>query len=142
MRKGFILFSGIILILIILFELPTIIPHLEKYYLDRTKEVTTEIRVLTADELFDMVMQQMKSTRKLESSLNYSLVGKESRHGLDELNNTYALLHRHPEIKAIKIELPITRYKDKRKTIEFISGGGAILKVLEDGEWKDYKNTQ
>jgi|GEM_PF-5303078 len=142
MKKGLLIFSGIIVILFILVNLPTIITHLEKYSLDRNKEVTTEIKVVTEDELFDMGMQQMKSTQKLVSSIRYSLVGEESRDGLDELWNTYHFIYQHPEVKSIEIELPITRYKDNNKTIEFISGKVKILKVLEKGEWKEHKNTQ
>jgi len=142
MKKGFLIFLGIFIVLSILIKLPTIIAHIEKYSLDRNKEVTTEIKIVTDHELLDMGMQQMKLTQNLESSIKYSLLGKESRHGLDELWNTYDYLYDHRDIKSIKIELPITRYKNKNKTIEFISGKGKILKVLEKGEWKDYKNTQ
>lgn len=142
MKKAVIILFAIIVVFVILAKLPTIIPHLEKYSLDRHKETTTEIKVVTDDELLDIGMQQMKSTEKLESSIKYSLVGKESRYGLDKLWDTHEFLLRHPEIKSIKIKLPITKYKNNNKTIEFISDKGKILKVLKNGEWKDYTNTQ
>ncbi|WP_349408736.1 hypothetical protein [Pseudalkalibacillus sp. SCS-8] len=123
-------------------NLPSIIANIEKFTLDRNKDVFTEVKVLTEQELLDIAMQQMDSTQELEASMRYSLVGEESRHGLDRLRDAHVILVQNPDIESIKIELPMTRYIKDDKTIEFISGKGKILEVFENGEWKAYEDSQ
>jgi hypothetical protein len=45
------------------------------------------------------------------------------------------------QINTIKVELPIVTYKDDDRMIEFISGKGKVLEVLEDGQWKEFNGT-
>jgi hypothetical protein len=122
----------------IIFYSPTIIAHFNKYLLDRNKEVVTETKVMSFDEFYTIVFKQMKLAQRLESSTKYSLVGKEVRDGYEEVSLTLHFLHEHPEIKNIKIELPITRYQNNEETIEFISGQGNILEVYSKGKWEPY----
>jgi len=122
----------------IIFYSPTI-AHLNKYLLDRNKEVVTETKIISSDEFYTIVSQQMKLAQKLKSSTKYSLVGKEVRDGYEEVSLTLHFLHKHPEIKNIKIELPITRYQNNKETIEFISGQGNILEVYSKGKWDPFR---
>ncbi|GIN37443.1 hypothetical protein J19TS1_03920 [Heyndrickxia oleronia] len=84
-----------------------------------------------------MYYQQMKLAQKLEGTIKYSLIAKEVRKGYDAVTYDVFFLEDRPQIK-VKIELPITKYKDNNMTINFISGAGNILEIYEDGKWKAF----
>ncbi|MBO8164186.1 MAG: hypothetical protein H0Z34_10760 [Brevibacillus sp.] len=127
------------LLVIFFITLPTIQSYLTKASFDKKKEVVTETIVVSSDELFAIAYKQLNLAQKLDSSTKYSLVADEVRDGYEEVTLMYHYLYKHPDIESIKVELPITRYQDNNKTIEFISGKGNIIKVLENGEWKDFE---
>lgn len=130
MKKTVSLILGVIL-LVILINLSSIIAHI-----DHNKQVTTETKVLSYKEIREKYYQQMLLAQKLEGSIKYSLVGNEVRKGYDAVSYDVDFLHDNQQIK-VKIELPITTYKDSNMTINFISGEGYILKIFEDGKWKN-----
>ncbi|MGV3464274.1 MAG: hypothetical protein ACO1OT_03150 [Heyndrickxia sp.] len=136
MKKTVFIILGIILIFILI-NLPSIIAHIKKYSFDHNKQITKETKVVSYKELREMYYQQMKLAQKLEGTKKYIFIAKEVRKGYDEVSYDVDFLQDRQQIK-VKIELPITKYKDNHMKINFISGEGIILEIYEDGKWKDF----
>ncbi|MDH5162555.1 hypothetical protein [Heyndrickxia oleronia] len=137
MKKTVSIVLGFIILIIILINLPSMIAHMKKYSFDHNKQFSIETKVISYKELREMYYQQMKLAQKLEGTIKYSLVAKEIRKGYDAVTYDVYFLEDRPQIK-VKIELPITKYKDSNMTINFISGTGKILEIYEDGKWKAF----
>ncbi|GAA0336524.1 hypothetical protein GCM10008967_28600 [Bacillus carboniphilus] len=135
-RYFFMIFVFLLVIGFVFFH--SIQSYLFKASFDNNKEVAIEAKAVSFDELYLNAFQQMKLAQQLESSTKYSLVAEEVRDGYEKTNETLHFLKEHPNIKSIKVELPITRYKDKDNIIEFISGKGKIIEVLINDEWVEY----
>ncbi|WP_421385316.1 hypothetical protein ACOJQI_11290 [Bacillus salacetis] len=89
----------------------------------------------------DTLHQQRGLAQELRYSRKYSLIGDEVQKGLDDADDYEMFLNRHPQISSLKVKLPITTYKDEDKSIEFISGKGKVLEILENGQWKEFNGT-
>ena len=138
-KKTVFIISAFILLIAIIAYSPSIKAYYNKYLLGRNKEVVIETKVISSGEFSTIIHEQMKLAQRLESSAKYSLVGEEVRDGYEEVSLTLHFLYEQPEIKNIKIELPITRYQNNEETIEFISGKGNILEVYSKGKWKPFR---
>ncbi|MDO6658749.1 hypothetical protein [Anaerobacillus sp. 1_MG-2023] len=132
MRKFSVILS-VIIIIAILANISNIVAHVKLYSFENNKKVTTETKVVTFNEMYDILHQQRELAKELEGSKEYSLIGDEVRKGLDEASQHEGFLHDNNEVKSIKLKLPITKYKDDDKIIEFISGKGEVLEVFENG---------
>ena len=132
MRK-FSVILGVFIIIAILANISNIAAHVKLYSFENNKKVTTETKVVTFNEMYDILHQQRELAKELEGSKEYSLIGDEVRKGLDEASQHEGFLHDNNEVKSIKLRLPITKYKDDEKIIEFISGKGEVLEVFENG---------
>ncbi len=132
---------GVIVLIAILINIPNIVAYPKLYSFNNNKEVTTETKIITFDEIYETLHQQRGLAQELENSTKYSLIGDVVRKGLDDASEYVILLRKHPQINSIKVELPIITYKDDNKTIEFISGKGEVLATLEDGQWKEFNGS-
>lgn len=137
MKKTVSIVVGFIILIIILINSPNIIAHMKKYSFDHNKQFTIETKVISYKEFREMYYQQMKLAQKLEGTIKYSLIAKEVRKGYDAVTYDVNFLEDRPQIK-VKIELPITKYKDNNMTINFISDAGKILEIYEDGKRKAF----
>ncbi|MGA9288603.1 MAG: hypothetical protein WBV93_09700 [Anaerobacillus sp.] len=132
---------GVVILIVILANMQSIVAHTKLYSFNNNKKVSTEIKIVTFEEIFESLYQQMELASELEDSTTYSLIGDEVRKGLDDASDYERFLHNHPSINSFKVELPITTYKDEDRTIEFISGKGELLEILENGEWKEFNGS-
>ena len=130
----------IILVITISANIPNIMAHAKYYSFEHNKKVTTETKVVNADDLWHLVFPQSVLAEKLEHTKKYSLIVKEMRKNFDELNNERNMILKTPEVK-VKITFPITTYKDKDRTIRFVSGKAEILEVYENGQWNDFNGS-
>ncbi|KPL60978.1 hypothetical protein [Rossellomorea vietnamensis] len=129
---------GVIILIVILANISDIIAHAKLYGFEQNKSVTTETKVVTFREIFETLYEQREVARELEDSIIYSLIGDEVRKGADEASVYEIFLDQNKQIESLKINLPITKYEDGDKTIEFISGKGEVLEVFEDGQWEEF----
>ncbi|WP_044022383.1 hypothetical protein [Bacillus sp. SG-1] len=141
MKKTIYIIAGVFILIIILANVPKIMAYANLYSFDKNKEVTTEERVVSFDEISETLHQQRKLAQELEGTRKYSLIGDEVRKGLDEAIEHQMFLDNHPQVNSIKVKVPITTYKDDNKTIEFISGEGEVLEILENGQWKKFNGS-
>jgi hypothetical protein len=141
MKKTVSIVVGVFILMILLANIPNIIAYTAFYSYDKNKEITTETRVVTFGEIFETLHQQRGLSQELRHSKKYRLIGDEVQKGLDEAATHEMFLENQSEIHSIKVELPITTYKDDEKTIEFISGKGKVLEVLENGQWKEFSGS-
>ncbi|QST00861.1 hypothetical protein IMZ31_04630 [Pontibacillus sp. ALD_SL1] len=141
MKKTVSIIVGVVALIFILANIPNIIAQAKLYSYNNNKQVTTETRVITFDEIFETLYQQMKLAQELRGSTKYSLIGDEVRTGLDDAYDYARFLDKHPQINSMKVELPIITYKDDDRTIRFISGKGEVLEIEENGEWKEYNGS-
>ncbi|MCA1054020.1 hypothetical protein LCM10_03390 [Rossellomorea aquimaris] len=131
---------GIITLLFILANITKIASHARLYSFKHSKITTTETKILSANQLFDIIHQQMKLREKLESKRTYKLINDEIIKGDDELRNAYASIL-DTTVTKVKVSLPVTTYEDHNMTIEFVSGNGELLEIFENGEWKDFNGS-
>ncbi|WP_226673528.1 hypothetical protein [Rossellomorea aquimaris] len=129
---------GVILLLAILANLHTIIASAKWYSFEQSKIVTTETKIITYDDILERLYHQRKFASELEDTIVYSRIGDEVRKGADDASDYEIVLSHNDHLASLKVKLPITKYKDDDKTIEFISGKGEVLEILEDGQWKDF----
>lgn len=132
-KKISIILSAVILI-VILANIPNILAHAKLYSFENNKKVETETKVVTFNEIFDILTQQRELEGELKNSTKYSLIGDEVRKGIDEASGYERYLAENKQIKSIKIRIPITTYKDNEKTIEFISGKGEMLEIFRNSK--------
>ncbi|RLQ93658.1 hypothetical protein [Falsibacillus albus] len=140
MKKFGSILGGIALVIIILASISTIMSHVKFYSFEHNKKVTTETKVVNADELWHIIFPQSILAEKLDNSTKYSLIVKEMRKNFNELFDELNMIINSPDVK-VKITYPITTYKDKDQTIRFVSGKAEILEVNENGQWKDFNGT-
>ncbi len=129
---------GVILFLAILANLHTIIASAKWYSFEHNKIVSTETMIITYDDILERLYHQRKMASELEDSIVYSRIGDEVRKGADDASDYEIVLSHNDHLASLKVKLPITTYKDDDKTIEFISGKGEVLEILEDGQWKGF----
>ncbi len=132
---------GVVILIVVLANIQSIVAHAKLYSFDKNKKVTTETKVITFDEILETLHQQRGLAQELRHSKIYSLIGDEVQKGLDDASDYELILNKHPTINSMKVELPIITYKDDNRTIEFISGKGEILEILENGQWKVFNGT-
>ncbi|MGB7999846.1 MAG: hypothetical protein WCF60_07170 [Anaerobacillus sp.] len=132
-KKIIIILGGFILI-VILANIPNILAHAKLYSFENNKKVEIETKVVTFNEIFDILTQQRELEEELKNSTKYSLIGVEVRKGIDEASDYERYLAENKQIKSIKIKIPITTYKDNDKTIEFISGKGEMLDIFKNSK--------
>jgi hypothetical protein len=132
---------GVVILIVILANITNIVAHTKLYSFNNNKKVTTETKVITFEEIYQTLRQQRGLAQELEDSTKYSLIGDEVRKGLDDASNYEVFLRMHPQINSIKVELPIITYKDDDRTIEFISGKGKVLEIVENGQWKEFNGS-
>ncbi|MGR3763282.1 hypothetical protein [Rossellomorea sp. NS-SX7] len=132
---------GVVILIVISANITTIVAHIKLYSFNNNKKVTTETKVLTFEEIFETLHQQRNLAKKLEGSKEYSLIGDKVRKGADDASDYEIFLRKHPNINSIKVKVPIIIYKDDDKTIEFISGKGEVLEILENGQWKEFNGS-
>ncbi len=141
MKKTVSIILGVVVLVVILVNIPNILAQAKLYSFNNNKEVTTETRAITFDEIFETLHQQRKLAEELRYSGTYALIADEVQKGLDDASDYEVLLRKHPKINSIKVELPIITYKDNDRTIEFISGKGEVLEILENGHWKEFNGS-
>jgi hypothetical protein len=124
-RKPILIVIGITALITLIISIPNITSQAKWYAFERHKDVET----VTLHELADMLHDQRALAGELQDSSTYSLIGDQVRKGLDEASRHEVFLQQHDEIDSIKIRLPITSYKDKKKAIEFISGEGEVVET-------------
>ncbi len=132
---------GVVILIVILANIPNISSHTKLYSFENNKKVETETKVVTLNEIADILHQQRKLAKELEDSTKYSLIGAEVRKGLDDSTDYNLFLEHNHQVKSIKVNLPITTYKDDDKKIEFISGKGKVLEIFENGKWNDFNGS-
>ncbi|MFL8937659.1 hypothetical protein ACKA06_12770 [Rossellomorea oryzaecorticis] len=132
---------GVVILIVVLANITHIVAHTKLYSFNQHKKITTETRVITFEDIFETLHQQRGLAEELRHSKVNSLIGEEVQKGLDDASDYEMFLRKHPQINTIKVELPIVTYKDDDRTIEFISGKGKVLEVLEDGQWKEFNGT-
>ncbi|MBH9966757.1 hypothetical protein [[Bacillus] enclensis] len=132
---------GVVILIGVLTNITHIVALTKLYSFNQHKKVTTETRVITFEDIFETLHQQRGLAEELRHSKVNSLIGEEVQKGLDDASDYEMFLRKHPQINTIKVELPIVTYKDDDRTIEFISGKGKVLEVLEDGQWKEFNGT-
>ena len=140
MKKIF-LVLGVIILIAILANLPNIMAHAKLYSFENNKEVTTETKVVNFKEIYEVLYHQRELAAELEDSKVYHLIGDEVRKGADEAGVYEGLLHKNDVTTSIKVKLPIAKYEDDDKTIEFISGEGEVLEIFENGKWKEFNGS-
>ncbi|MGM0846955.1 MAG: hypothetical protein ACQEUT_18505 [Bacillota bacterium] len=131
----------IIILVFILANIPYIVAQAKLYSFNNKKQVTTETRVITFDEIYETLHHQRGLAEELRHSRTYTLIGDEVQKGLDEATDYEMFLNKHPQISSFKVQLPITTYKDDDRTIEFISGKGEVLEMQENGQWKVFNGS-
>ncbi|MGG1686886.1 hypothetical protein [Pseudalkalibacillus sp. NRS-1564] len=122
---------GAVILIVILANISNILAHAKLYSFENNKNVETETKVVTFNEIFDILTEQRELEEELKTSTKYSLIGDEVRKGIDEASDYERYLAENKQIKSIKIKIPITTYKDHDKTIEFISGKGEMLEIFK-----------
>lgn len=132
---------GVVILIVILANISDIIAHAKLYTFEQNENVTTETKVVTFREIFEILYAQREKAKELEDSIIYSLIGDEVRRGADEASVYEVFLALNQQIQSLKIRLPITTYKDDDNTIEFISRKGEALEVLENGQWKEFNGS-
>jgi hypothetical protein len=132
---------GVVILIVILANISDIAAHAKLYSFHNNKTVTTETKVITFDEIFETLYQQRNLAEELEGSKIYSLIGDEVRKGADDASDYEIFLEKHRQINSIKVELPITTYKDEDRSIKFISGKGEVLEILKNGQWKEFNGS-
>jgi hypothetical protein len=128
-RKTILIVIGITALITLIISIPNITAQAKWYAFERHKNVDTVTKTVTLHDLADMLHDQRTLAGELQNSSTYSLIGDQVRKGLDEASRHEVFLQQHDEIDSIKIRLPITSYKDKNKTIEFISGEGEVVET-------------
>ncbi|KGP74708.1 hypothetical protein [Pontibacillus yanchengensis] len=141
MKKTVSIILSIAALIFILANIPNIVAHVKLYSFNANKQVTTETKVLTFDKAFETLYQQRELAQRLEDSTKYSLIGEQVRKGIDDASDYEIFLRKHSQINSIKVELPISTYKDADRTIEFISGKGEVLEISENGQWKKFNGS-
>lgn len=141
MKKTVSILLGVVVLVVILANIQNIVAQARLYSFNNNKQVTTETRVITFDEIFETLHEQRGLAEELRHSRTYTLIGDEVQKGLDEASDYEMILNKYPQISSLKVELPITTYKDDDRTIEFISGKGEVLEILKNGQWKEFNGT-
>jgi competence protein ComGC len=131
MKKIALIVLVIIVLITIVINIPNITAQAKWYSFKRHKKVETVTKVVTLHDMADLLHDQRTLAGELQDSSTYSLIGDEVRNGLDEASRHEVFLQQHDEIESIKVRLPVTFYKDKNKTIEFISGEGEVVEEYE-----------
>ncbi|WP_064094240.1 hypothetical protein [Rossellomorea aquimaris] len=132
---------GVVILILILANLSQIVAHTKLYSFNNNKKVTNETKVITFDEIFQTLYQQMRLAQELRHSMKYSLIGDEVLKGLDDASDYEMFLGENNQIKSIKVKFPITTYKDDDMIIKFISGKGEVLGIFENGQWTGFNGS-
>lgn len=141
MKKTVSIIVGVVVLVLILANIPNIVAQAKLYSFNHNKQVTTETRVITFDEIFETLHQQRGLADELRHSRTYALIGDEVQKGLDDASDYEVFLRKHPTINSIKVELPIITYKDDERKIKFISGKGKVLEISENGQWNEFNGS-
>ncbi|MEW4288461.1 hypothetical protein [Rossellomorea marisflavi] len=129
MKKAGLVIVCILVLATLAINIPNITAQAKWYAFERHKDVETVTKTVTLHDLADMLHDQRALAGELQDSSTYSLIGDQVRKGLDEASRHEVFLQQHDDIDSIKIRLPITSYKDKKKAIEFISGEGEVVET-------------
>ncbi|WP_345240706.1 hypothetical protein [Pontibacillus salipaludis] len=137
MKKVGVILIGAIILIVTVVSIPTLRAQMKLNAFEDEKQVSNETKVVTFDEFWDLYYTQTELAQELEATTKYSLIAEKVRDGNYKASTISQYLHEHQDLK-VKIEIPITTYKDDNKTITFISGEGEILEVYKDGQWKEF----
>jgi len=110
--------------------------ELNKFFVQKTKEESTDIKTLTTDELGQLEHNQLYELRIKYDNWKTKWLSKEIDDGAYTIFKTFLFMQEHPEYDSAKIKFKITKYKVAGKKVKFMTNS-KITQLHSKSGWKD-----
>ena len=134
--KTSLILALVIIVLAIAAYINPIRSSFNKFFVQKSKKVSTVTKTLTEQEIDQLETEQEKLSEKYDKAKTAWLYKEINDGAFLMRRNGWSYLENHPEYDSLKIKYTLTKYEVDGKTVEFMSKSKIVQVHSKDG-WKD-----